>query len=305
MGLFDRIRAGLTRTRTELQAKLGSLVKSFQTVDEDFLAALEELLIGADVGVQTALALTEDLRAHPPAEKPATAAAVAQLLRDRLEALLPEGEPALALGAATNIVLVLGVNGTGKTTTIAKLAARLKGEGRSVLLVAGDTFRAAAIEQLRAWADRVGVPLLAQQAGADPAAVIFDGMAAAKKRGMNTVLVDTAGRLHTVANLVEELKKIKRVIERAFPGQPGEVLLVLDATCGQNALQQARVFHQATNLTGLILTKLDGTAKGGIGLAIMRELRIPIKFIGVGEGLDDLRPFDRRAYLDSLLGLDE
>ncbi|HNW91297.1 MAG TPA: signal recognition particle-docking protein FtsY [bacterium] len=305
MGLFDKIRAGLSKTRVELETRFTALVHGYERIDEDFLEALEETLITADVGVQTALALTDSLRRQPPEEKLTDARAVARLLRDRLRELLPPPAAALQLAGQPAVVLVLGVNGTGKTTTVAKLAAHLKSQGRTVVLAAADTFRAAALEQLVLWSERVGVPCIRQKSGADPSAVIFDALAFAVKRNADTVLVDTAGRLHTVANLVEELKKIRRVIERQHPGQPCEVLLVLDATCGQNALQQARVFHEATQLTGLVLTKLDGTAKGGIGLAIMRELQIPVKFIGVGEQLDDLRPFDRDAFLNSLLGIDD
>ena len=302
MGLFDKLRAGLSKSRRELETRFTALVTGHARIDESFLEALEETLIGADVGVHTAAALAENLRREPPVEKPADAQAVATLLQERLRALLPAAAPELRLTGSPAVILVLGVNGTGKTTTVAKLAALLKANGRKVVLAAADTFRAAAIEQLTIWSQRVGVPCISQKIGADPSAVIFDALAFATKRGADTVLVDTAGRLHTVANLVEELKKIRRIIERKLPGQPDEVLLVLDATCGQNALQQARVFHAATPLTGLILTKLDGTAKGGIGLAIMRELQVPVKFIGVGEQLDDLRPFDRDAFLASLLG---
>jgi fused signal recognition particle receptor len=302
MGLFDKLRAGLGKTRRELEDRLTALVTGHARIDEAFLEALEETLISADVGVHTAAALAENLRREPPVEKPADARAVADLLRERLRTLLPTTAAELRLTGNPAVILILGVNGTGKTTTVAKLAAHLQASGRRVVLAAADTFRAAAIEQLTIWSQRVGVPCVSQKPGADPSAVIFDALAFATKRGADTVLVDTAGRLHTVANLVEELKKIRRIIERKLPGQPDEVLLVLDATCGQNALQQARVFHEATQLTGLVLTKLDGTAKGGIGLAIMRELQIPIKFIGVGEQLDDLRPFDRDAFLNSLLG---
>ncbi len=305
MGLFDRLRAGLAKTRDELNGRLQALVLGRERIDEEFLESLEETLITADVGVQTAAALADSLRQEPPEEKLSDARAVARLLRDRLRDLLPATDAELHLQGEPAVVLVLGVNGTGKTTTVAKLAALLKAQGRNVVLAAADTFRAAAIEQLELWAGRVGVPCIKQGAGADPAAVIFDTLAFARKRGADTVLVDTAGRLHTVQNLVEELKKIRRVIDRQFPGQPCEVLLVLDATCGQNALQQARVFHEATQLTGLVLTKLDGTAKGGIGLAIMRELQVPVKFIGVGEQLDDLKPFNRDAFINSLLGLDD
>jgi len=302
MRLFEKMRQGLTKTRTDLQKRIQNLVTGHKQIDEAFLDGLEETLIAVDVGVQTALALTDELRENPPEVKLDTAADVTALLKERLQAMLPAGDADLHFPAPVNVILVLGVNGTGKTTTVAKLAARFKGEGHKVGVVAADTFRAAAIEQLETWARRLDIPCIKQKTGADPSAVIFDALAYAKKRGLDLVLIDTAGRLHTVANLMEELKKIKRVIERSLPGQPGEVLLVLDATCGQNALQQARTFNQAMELSGLVLTKLDGTAKGGIGLAIMRELNIPIKFIGVGEAIDDLRLFNAGGYIDSLLG---
>ncbi|MCL6501764.1 MAG: signal recognition particle-docking protein FtsY [Pirellulales bacterium] len=292
---FQRLREGLARTREHLGAGLEALAG--RAVDDTFLAALEEALIRADVGVSAAAQVTGRLRQEPGLRTPAAVrAALRRILLEMLGPAVP-----LRLDPAPAVVLILGVNGSGKTTTIAKLAHRLQGEGRRILLVAADTFRAAGIDQLAIWARRVGVDLVRHQPGGDPGAVVFDGLAAMRARGMYVLIVDTAGRLHTKVNLMEELKKIDRVIARALPNAPVERLLVLDASTGQNGLAQARHFHGAVGLTGAVLAKLDGTAKGGIVVAVAHELKIPITFVGVGERPDDLVPFDPDAFVDALL----
>ncbi|MDR7483018.1 MAG: signal recognition particle-docking protein FtsY [Armatimonadota bacterium] len=297
-GWFGRLRQTLARTREVLGARVEALLAG--PLDPAFYDELEELLVQADLGVPLARVVVDDLRARTAGAAPqAIRAALADILRDRLG---PPGR--LQLEPTPAVVLVLGVNGSGKTTTIGKLAHRLEREGRRVLLAAADTFRAAAIDQLEAWAARVGVPVIRHREGADPAAVVFDAAQAAQARHVDVLIVDTAGRLHTKVNLMEELKKIDRVVARALPGSPVERLLVLDATTGQNGLAQARAFHQAVRLTGIVITKLDGTAKGGIAVAIAQTLQVPIVFIGTGEGPDDLAPFDPAAFALALLADD-
>ncbi|MDR7422084.1 MAG: signal recognition particle-docking protein FtsY [Armatimonadota bacterium] len=294
-GWLARLRASLARTRETFGERLDALLAA--PPDEAFYDRLEELLVTADVGAALSAAIVDAVRRDPRARTPeAVRAALAARLR---EALGPPGT--LRLDPPPAVVLVLGVNGSGKTTTIGKLAYRLRAEGRRVLLAAGDTFRAAAIEQLELWGERVGAPVVRHQAGADPAAVVFDAAQAAAARRADALIVDTAGRLHTKVNLMEELKKIDRVIARALPQAPVERLLVLDASTGQNGLAQARHFHGAVGLTGAVLAKLDGTAKGGIVVAVAHELRIPITFVGVGERSDDLVPFDPDAFVEALL----
>lgn len=300
MGLLGNIKKGLQKTRSMLQGRLGALF-SRRRFDDDFYDELEEILIGADVGLQTSLELVEKLRENVQKGRISEPEQVVDLLKEMLLDILGKETVPLAVSEEKPmVILMLGVNGVGKTTTIGKLAARYRKEGEKTLLVAGDTFRAAAIEQLEIWAKRSKSDLIKHQQNADPAAVIFDGIAAAKARGSDLVLCDTAGRLHNKANLMEELKKIYRVIGKALPGAPHEVLLVLDATTGQNALAQAKVFNEAANLTGIVLTKLDGTAKGGIVVAVARELQLPVKLVGVGESIDDLQPFDPQEYVEGL-----
>jgi fused signal recognition particle receptor len=300
MGLLGNIKKGLQKTRSMLQGRLGALF-SRRRFDDDFYDELEEILIGADVGLQTSLELVEKLRENVQKGRISEPEQVVDLLKEMLLDILGKETVPLAVSEEKPmVILMLGVNGVGKTTTIGKLAARYRKEGKNTLLVAGDTFRAAAIEQLEIWAKRSKSDLIKHQQNADPAAVIFDGIAAAKARGSDLVLCDTAGRLHNKANLMEELKKIYRVIGKALPGAPHEVLLVLDATTGQNALAQAKVFNEAANLTGIVLTKLDGTAKGGIVVAVARELQLPVKLVGVGESIDDLQPFDPQEYVEGL-----
>jgi len=291
---FQRLRESLTRTRDQLAVRLEALAG--RAIDDAYLAELEEALILADVGAATAAEVTSRLRAarglHTTAD---VQAALRRILLDLIGPAVPfQVEPPPA------VVLALGVNGSGKTTTIAKLAYRLRGEGRKVLLAAADTFRAAAIDQLAIWAQRVGVEMVRHQPGGDPGAVVFDGLQAMRARGMDVLIVDTAGRLHTKVNLMEELRKLNRIIARDAPPTV-ERLLVLDAATGQNAISQARLFHEAVDVTGIVLTKLDGTAKGGIVLAIARDLKLPVKFLGTGERLDDLTPFDPEAFVDALL----
>ncbi len=293
MGFLDRLRDGLSKTRKGFIEKV-SAVLSGSTVSGETLDELEEALLGADVGVKAASGLTGSLR-----EKGGETVDVRGFLKKEMVSILGKPEP-LVIYEKPFVILAVGVNGVGKTTTIGKLASRLVSEGKGVLLAAGDTFRAAAIEQLEIWAKRSGAQLIKHQSGSDPAAVAFDAVEAAKARGADVVIVDTAGRLHTKSPLMEELKKVRRVIEKSLPGAPHEVLLVLDATTGQNALRQAAMFREAVGVTGIALTKLDGTAKGGIVFAIKKELGIPVRLIGVGEGVDDLRDFDPSEFVEAL-----
>ena len=303
---FDRLKSGLAKTREALAEKIAAVVGSTGRLDEETLEELEAVLIQADVGVETAAELIEELRQRARQEDfKGGSAEVFGLLKDQLALMLETEDQGLsfdALPARPYTILVVGVNGVGKTTTIGKLAKRYAEEGHKVLVAACDTFRAAAVPQLEIWAERAGVDIVRAQQGADPAAVAFDALGAARARQVDVLIADTAGRLHTKVNLMEELKKIRRSLAKQDPQAPHETLLVLDATTGQNTLSQARQFHQATELTGLVLTKLDGTAKGGIALALRRELGIPVKLIGVGEGLDDLQPFESRALVEAMLG---
>ena len=299
MGIFDKIREGLKKTRDNISGQITQMVNSFTKIDEELFEELEELLVMGDVGMNTAQYICDQLRKKIK-EKGITDPS---LIMGELKAIVSEmlqGDNELHTVTKPSIILVIGVNGVGKTTTIGKLASRLKGEGKSVILGAADTFRAAAIEQLEVWADRAGVPLIKHQEGADPAAVVFDTIAAAKARGCDVIICDTAGRLHNKKNLMDELGKISRVIDRELPGCDRETLLVLDAATGQNAVNQAREFQSAAGITGIVLTKLDGTPKGGVVLPIMQDLGLPVKFIGVGEQVDDLQPFDPDAFANAL-----
>ena len=299
MGIFDKIREGLKKTRDNISGQITQMVNSFTKIDEELFEELEELLVMGDVGMNTAQYICDQLRKKIK-EKGITDPS---LIMGELKAIVSEmlqGDNELHAGTKPSIILVIGVNGVGKTTTIGKLASRLKGEGKSVILGAADTFRAAAIERLEVWADRAGVPLIKHQEGADPAAVVFDTIAAAKARGCDVIICDTAGRLHNKKNLMDELGKISRVIDRELPGCDRETLLVLDAATGQNAVNQAREFQSAAGITGIVLTKLDGTPKGGVVLPIMQDLGLPVKFIGVGEQVDDLQPFDPDAFANAL-----
>lgn len=303
MGLFGRLRQGLAKSRGGLLQNVKRIFNR-SVIDDDVFEDLEEVLIGADVGVDTTLEIVEELRTAARERKIQDPAELFGVLKERLAAVLQEGDHAYSVERSDgpHVTLIAGVNGSGKTTTIGKLAARLRDEGKSVVIAAADTFRAAAVDQLTVWSERVGVPIVKHQEGADPAAVAFDAADSAISRGADSLIVDTAGRLHTKVNLMEELKKIQRVIGKRISDAPHEVLLVLDATTGQNGLEQARRFTEALHVTGIVLTKLDGTAKGGIAVAIQRQLGIPIKFIGVGEAVDDLQPFDAGAFVEALLG---
>ncbi len=299
MGFFEKLKAGLSKTKNAVFGRLENLFKSFSKVDEEMLEELEEILITADVGVNVTEGILDELRERIKKDKITEPMAVKDLLREILSDKVGAGEP-LDLSASPAVILVIGVNGVGKTTSIAKIANLIKKDGKSVLLAAADTFRAAAIDQLGVWADRVGVELIRHEEGSDPAAVVFDALSAAKKRETDVVIVDTAGRLHNKKNLMDELAKINRVIEREAPGASRETLLVLDATTGQNAVLQAKEFKNAAPLTGLVLTKLDGTAKGGIVFSIKEELGIPVKFICVGEQVDDLQYFVAEDFVSAL-----
>ena len=301
MGFFGRLAEGLKKTRESMARKVDAIVNSFTKIDEELFEELEETLIMSDVGVATSAEICRRLRAAVKQRGVTDAAEVRELIKEIIADMLAGGE-ALSISTKPSIVLVIGVNGVGKTTTIGKLAASLKAQGKQVLLGAADTFRAAAIDQLQVWADRAGVEMVRQSEGADPAAVGFDAITAGRARGVDVIICDTAGRLHNKKNLMDELSKISRVIQREAPGCDVEVLLVLDATTGQNALNQARQFKEAAGITGIILTKLDGTARGGVVIGIRQELEVPIKYIGVGEQVDDLRPFNAADFVDALFG---
>lgn len=301
MGLFERIKEGLAKTRNNMSASLTGIFTSFTGANEGFYEELEETLIVADVGIETSLKAVEELRLRSKREGLRNGedikAAMSQILKD----LLDVGEAQLKLSTRPSVILVVGVNGVGKTTTIGKLAVKLKNDGKKVLLAAGDTFRAAAAEQLSVWAESAGADFVRHEEGADPAAVVFDGITAAKARGVDVVICDTAGRLHNKSNLMNELSKMSRIIARELPGCDRETLLVLDATTGQNGLVQAAQFKETADITGIILTKLDGTARGGIVFAVADKLRVPVKFIGVGEKAEDLLPFDAGKFTEALL----
>src|SRR3989454_7567090 len=299
-GLKERLRDGLKRSQEYLATGLATVLEADRPIDDTLYEELEELLIAADLGAAIAADFTNRAREEVMFGPVPRADQLRPLFRRFLvDALKPAAQP-LNLDARPSVLLMLGVNGAGKTTTAAKLAASLKGDGRQVLLAAADTFRAAAIEQLETWGARIGVDVVRQAAGSDPAAVVFDAVKAAMARRMDVLLVDTAGRLHTKSNLMDELAKLKRVISRQLPGAPHESLMVIEAPTGQNGLQQARLFHEAIGLTGLVLTKLDGTAKGGIVVRIWKELGVPIKLIGVGESIEDLQPFDPKIFAAGL-----
>lgn len=299
MGLFEKLKSGLKKTRTAMSNAFGGLFS--HGADEEFFEELEERLILADLGVETAEKAVDALRSRVKEEKLREEDELRDALKDILVQMLNVGDTALKIGTRPSVVLVIGVNGVGKTTTIGKLANHLTQQGKKVLLCAGDTFRAAAADQLEIWAQRSGSQIVRQYEGADPAAVVFDAISAAKARGVDVILCDTAGRLHNKANLMNELGKISRVIDRELPDADKEVLLVLDGTTGQNGLMQAQQFKQIAGVTAIALTKLDGTAKGGIVIAVADSLQIPVKYIGVGEQVDDLMPFDARSFVDALI----
>lgn len=301
MGFFEKIKNGLKKTRTAMASTFGGIFSGFSGANDEFYEELEESMILADMGVETSCKAVEQLRQRVREEKLRDAEEIRTALKDILVDMLNVGDTALCLNTRPSVVLVIGVNGVGKTTTIGKLAHSLSSQGKKVLLCAADTFRAAAADQLEIWANRSGVDIVRQHEGADPASVVFDAISAAKARGTDVILCDTAGRLHNKANLMNELGKISRIIGRELPEADKEVLLVLDGTTGQNGLLQARQFKEIAGVTAIALTKLDGTAKGGIVVAVADTLQIPVKYIGVGEQIDDLMPFDARAFIDALI----
>ena len=301
MGFFDRLKKGLAKTRETFTNKIEKLIIGYADIDDDLLDELEETLIMSDVGVKTTERLMADVRKGIKKKDINTPEDLKPFLAEKISEILSTGSDETRIASAgPTVLLVIGVNGVGKTTTIGKLAAYYKEQGKSVMLAAADTFRAAAIDQLQIWGDRTGVPVIRHEEGSDPAAVAFDAVKAARARSIDVLIIDTAGRLHTKSNLMEELKKINRVIQREIAEAPHETLLVLDATTGQNAISQAELFTQAAPVSGVILTKLDGTAKGGVTIGIKSQLSIPIKWIGVGEGMDDLRPFHAEDFVSAL-----
>jgi fused signal recognition particle receptor len=300
--IFERMRQAVTRTRDSLGERIDGVLALTRTVDESALEDLEMSLIASDIGVTTSAEIAGNLRERAKRQQIRDGAELKDLLKEQLRAILDENAgPPANVTAPPAVIMMVGVNGTGKTTTSGKLAAFYRAQGKSALLCAADTFRAAAIEQLEIWGERSGVEMIRTKQGGDPAAVLFDALQAAKTRHIDAVIVDTAGRLHTKTGLMAELDKMRRTAQRIIPDAPHEVLLVLDATTGQNGLQQARLFTEAAGVTGIVLTKLDGTAKGGIAVAIAREMKLPVRFVGIGEALEDLLPFDSAAFVNSLL----
>ncbi len=300
MGFFEKLKGGLTKTRSAISQQVNSVFKAFVKIDEDFFEELEDALILSDIGVETTDYIITELRERVKTKRITEADLVKEELKCIISEILVENDNAMHIGGTPAVILVIGVNGVGKTTSIGKLAAHYKVEGKKVLLAAADTFRAAAIDQLDVWAKRSECEIIKHQENSDPAAVVFDACSAAKARGADILICDTAGRLHNKKNLMAELNKIARVIEKELPGASKEVLLVLDATTGQNALSQAKLFAETADITGIILTKLDGTAKGGVVVAISREQQIPVKFVGVGEGIDDLQEFNPADFAKAL-----
>ena len=301
MGFFDKIKAGLAKTREAISSTLGGVFSGFSQIDDDFYDELEESLILADLGVETATKATERLRKAIREQHLKTPEEAKVALKDILVDMLNVGSAELNLSTSPSVILVIGVNGVGKTTTIGKIATQLVRQGKKVLLVAGDTFRAAAADQLEVWAGRSGADIVRQHEGADPASVVYDGIQAARARNSEVIIIDTAGRLHNKTNLMNELNKISRIVERELPDAAKEVLLVLDGTTGQNGLVQAKQFKEIAGVTAVALTKLDGTAKGGIVIAVSDALQIPVKFVGVGEQADDLMPFVARDFVEALI----
>lgn len=299
-GFFGRLVAGLSKTRNNIVAGIDSIFSGFSAIDEDFYEEIEETLIMGDIGIHTTEAIIEDLKAKVKEQRIKEPSECKELLIETIKKQMDLGENAYEFENRRSVVLVIGVNGVGKTTSAGKLAGQLKDQGKKVLVAAADTFRAGAIEQLTEWAHRAGVDIIAQQEGSDPAAVVYDAVSAAKARGTDVLICDTAGRLHNKKNLMEELRKINKVIDREYPDAYRETLVVLDGTTGQNALSQARQFKEVADITGIILTKLDGTAKGGIAVAIQAEMGIPVKYIGIGEQMDDLQKFDPDEFVNAL-----
>ena len=304
MGLFSKIKAGLQKTKSSISDSITSVINSFTKIDEELFEELEEILVMSDIGMETSTAICDRMRAKIKEDGITDPNEIRRIMKLIIAEMLGEDE-GLKLETKPSVILVIGVNGVGKTTSIGKLAAQLKNEGKNVVLGAADTFRAAAIDQLGIWAERAGVTMVKSVEGTDPASVVFDTIASAKAKGADVIICDTAGRLHNKKNLMDELAKIYRVISRELPDSSVETLLVLDAATGQNAVNQAREFKAAADITGIVLTKLDGTAKGGIVIAIHNELHIPVKFVGVGEGIDDLQPFSAKEFSDGIFEIEE
>lgn len=300
MGFFNKLKRGLKKTKNTITERIDQVLVSFGKIDEELFEELEEVLITSDVGIEASMRIIDELKKKVKERKTTDPRDVKKLLKNELSEILGESNPQLNIETKPSVIVVVGVNGVGKTTSIGKIANVLKSQNKKVILAAGDTFRAAAIDQLEIWADRVGVDIIKHDEGSDPAAVIYDAVQAVKSRNADVLICDTAGRLHTKKNLMEELKKIFRIIDRELPECSKEVLLVLDATTGQNAISQAKTFGEAAGVTGIVLTKLDGTAKGGIVIAVASELNIPVKFIGVGEQVDDLQPFNSTDFVEAL-----
>lgn len=300
MGFFEKLKQGLMKTKDAINNQINNVFSNFRKVDEELLDELEEALIMSDVGANTSVKIIDNLRNRIKLEKIEDSEKVKEALKEEIAKILSEKDNLLHLDSKPSVLLVVGVNGAGKTTSIGKISANMKAEGKKVLVAAADTFRAAAIEQLEVWTNRAGVDILKRPEGSDPASVVFDASRKTKEENYDMLIIDTAGRLHTKKNLMEELNKIERVIEKELPGVDKEVLIVLDGTTGQNALIQAKEFSEVTNITGIILTKLDGTAKGGVVIGICSELNVPVKFIGVGEQIQDLQPFNAKDFANAL-----
>jgi fused signal recognition particle receptor len=300
MSFFSRLKEGLAKTRKGITERIDQVLVSFGKVDEELFEELEEVLVTADLGVDTAMKIMDDTRQKVKERKITDPMEIKELIKEALVEILGEETQNLDIEPSPAVIMVIGVNGVGKTTSIGKISYNLKSQGKKVMLAAADTFRAAAIDQLEIWAKRAGVDIIRQQEGSDPAAVVYDAIQAAKARKVDVLICDTAGRLHTKKNLMEELRKVSRIIDREMPGAKRENLLVLDATTGQNAVSQARTFSEVTDISGIVLTKLDGTAKGGIIIAIRSELGLPVKLVGVGEQMDDLQPFNAKEFVEAL-----
>ena len=304
MGLFSKIKAGLQKTKASISDGITSIINSFTKIDEDFFEELEEMLVMSDIGVETSVKICDDLRVRVKRDGVTDPNQIKSIMHDIIVEMLGV-DTSLKLDTKPSVILVIGVNGVGKTTTIGKMSLMLKNEGKKVVLGAADTFRAAAIDQLGVWAERANVTMVKSVEGSDPASVVFDTIASAKSKGADVIICDTAGRLHNKKNLMDELAKIYRIIKRELPDSSVETLLVLDAATGQNAVNQAREFKNVADITGIVLTKLDGTAKGGIVIAIHNELAIPVKYVGVGEGIDDLQPFNAKEFADGIFDIGE
>lgn len=302
MGFFDKLKQGLSKTKTSFDEKMNQVFSGFRKVDEELLEELEEVLIMSDVGTETSLKIMNQVRKRIKKENLQEEQQVKEALKEEIKRILEETDSSLVLETTPSIILVVGVNGVGKTTSIGKMANRLKADGKKVVLAAGDTFRAAAVEQLEIWADRAGVDIVKKEEGTDPASVVYEAIKVAKESKADILICDTAGRLHNKKYLMDELEKIKKVIDKELPKASKEILLVLDATTGQNAISQVKAFKETVDITGLVLTKLDGTAKGGVVIGIVEENKIPIKFIGVGEQIDDMELFDSKDFVDAFLG---